>query len=160
MEYALIDALITKLHSNAAAKQFSEIYPDDPELKEIFYKMLKGTNLYTQELGIPPFAHFFSLEKSSKAIQINYTSKEILTSTFGQELTDQILAWEQEQHSSRFLSAKEFEQLTPTRYEDSSLLSTLGPFISYAKHSSKQKILYRQDPHTNIGIERPIHTAK
>lgn len=160
IEYSLIEAIATKLAKNPICKQLSELYPDDPLLKSFFYKMLKGTNYYSETEGIPPFAHFFSLDKSEKAIHINYSSKELLTTLFGEELFQEILNWEETQRPSRLLSAKEFEQLTSSKYQESRLVSALSPFISYSKHSVKQKQLTRRDSHTKLGIERAASLCK
>jgi hypothetical protein len=59
LEYQLLDALIQKKSPDS----FTDLFPEAPGLREIFYKMLKGTNFYSlrPKKGYPPLTDFLTL---------------------------------------------------------------------------------------------------
>src|SRR5580700_8215354 len=54
IEYRLLEAILTKARQCSEAKELSELSPDDPVLRKLYYKLLKGTNQYSQKGSIPP----------------------------------------------------------------------------------------------------------
>lgn len=153
VEYLLIDAIISKTLQLPAAHQLSQLYLDDPLLKTLYYKMVKGTNQYSTTTGIPPLSHFISLEKSSKAIHINYASKRLIEVLFGEEVYQKIISFKREKNTAH-LMAQDLQTLLSNDSKQSSLLTTIEPFLSYSKQRSTIKTLVRRDKHTKIGIER------
>lgn len=85
--------LAQKILNEMIAKKkedFTELFPDNPLLSEIYYKMLKGSNT-----GYPPLREYFKNEKTDKApIQWAYASTPVLQAILGEEATKRILAAE------------------------------------------------------------------
>lgn len=160
IEYRLVDALIKKMQKFPSAAQLSYLYPDDPELQKIFYKMLKGTNRYTDEAGIPPLSHFLSLENGDKAAHLGYASLPVLKALFGMQIASEILRIEEENRNSSqkqyALSKEELESLCLKDPIRSSLLTALQPYINYSKQVAKKKSLAKRDQRTGIGIEKEL----
>ncbi|MEN9343700.1 MAG: hypothetical protein RLZZ453_487 [Chlamydiota bacterium] len=160
LEFIFASYLIKKTEELPHAKRFTDLYPTDPVLKQIFYQMAKGTNYYSKAEGIPPLAHFFSLEKADKALFIAYTSERILEAFFTEEIKNAILLLEktksEETKKSYSLSKQEFQALINKDASKSAQFLPLESFISYTKHSSKKKALYKTDKTTKIGIEKEI----
>ena len=72
-----------------------ELYPGDPVLDAVYYKMLKGTNT-----GYPALEEYFKIDPRSKKIKFRYASPEMLKAVLGHDLADKILQqekskWEQ-----------------------------------------------------------------
>ena len=81
----ILDEMIAKKKDD-----FTQLFPDNPLLSEIYYKMLKGSNT-----GYPPLREYFKIEKTDKApIQWAYASTPVLQAILGEEATKRILAAE------------------------------------------------------------------
>jgi hypothetical protein len=93
------------------AEDFTQLYPKDEKLSEIYYKMLKGTNT-----GYPPLAEYFKIEKSNDPpIRWTYATTPILRAVLGDAATHQVLAaekasWE-ENHRTRVLPKETLREL-------------------------------------------------
>lgn len=159
-EYKLIEALVKKAQKFPSAKDLSYLHPDDSELQKIYYKMLKGTNLYTEEVGIPPLAHFISLEKTDKVIHLKWASPPILKALFTEPLAQHILQREAEhwktsqKHYS--LSKEDLATLFMQEPGQSAIFTALQPYLSDSLQSAKKKSLAKRDKKTDICIEKEL----
>ncbi len=84
IEYQILDALLNKaktLKSQGAdpvpgqakiTEDLSELGPDDPALRPIYYKLLKGTNQYSEKGGYPPLGDYFCIEQGKAADLIEF----------------------------------------------------------------------------------------
>jgi hypothetical protein len=68
------------------ATTFHELFPDDPALAKVYYKMVQGTNT-----GYPALEDYFKIDPGNKKIQFRYATAEVLKAVFGDELTHQII---------------------------------------------------------------------
>ena len=82
VEYKLLDEVLKKAQKFPETQNLAELYPEDPALRKIFYKMLKGTNQYSREKGIAPLGNFLFLGKEEKALFLSFSSPEILEALF------------------------------------------------------------------------------
>ncbi len=160
IEYKLIEALVKKAQKFPSAKELSYLYPEDPELQKIYYKIVKGTNSYTQEAGIPPLAHFLSLENSDKAAFLSLASPLVLKAFFGTEGAEKILSTEkihfETDQKYYFFSKEDLETLLMKEIGSSGVLSSIQPYLNYSKQNSKQKSIAKQDKLTGISIEKQL----
>lgn len=74
VEYRLLDALIMQARKYPEREDLAEVFPDDPVLRNIYYKMLKGTNQYSETEGIPPLGDFVAIQNDANAISIYFAS--------------------------------------------------------------------------------------
>lgn len=81
-------------------EDLSQLFSENQELANIYYKMLKGSNT-----GYPPLGEYFKIEKSDNApIRWCYATTPILRAVLGDEATNRILAaekaaWEENHHT-------------------------------------------------------------
>jgi hypothetical protein len=93
LEYQILDQIISQ---GAAAKEctsFADLFPKDPALANVFYKMLKGTGSYdlNSGKGYPPLENYFQLvEGNSKPINIHYAPTRLIRSLFGEQMAASI----------------------------------------------------------------------
>ncbi|MGE0197535.1 MAG: hypothetical protein AB7N99_01880 [Simkaniaceae bacterium] len=61
-----LESLIKTLKTQETLIPLHEVVFEDPQMQELFYKILRGTHTYDLEKkeGYPPFDHFFTFEKS------------------------------------------------------------------------------------------------
>jgi hypothetical protein len=157
VEYLLAEALVKKLYKSPNVQYLADLHPDDPELQLLYYKMLKGTNQYTETAGIPPLSHFFSLEPMNKALHLNLASPPILTALFGPKASQEILVQEREHwnktHKYYALIKKDLEGFLS---KEPGLLTAWDPYFSYSRPVAKKTRIARRDKRTGILIERGI----
>lgn len=73
------------------ATTFHELFPDDPTIGKIYYKMVQGTNT-----GYPSLEDYFKIDPGNKKIQFRYATAEVLEAILGEDLMHQVL---QKEHS-------------------------------------------------------------
>ncbi len=157
IEYKLIDELIKKAQKFPEAESLSELYPDDPSLKKLFYKMLKGTNNYSSARGITPLRSLLTLSKQEKAISPCFASPSLLEALFGEEIAAEILKLEcskWEESKNKYIASKEDIQNIIIKFpEKVALFTVLDPFLDYSKQLSPRDILGARDDITGIAVE-------
>ncbi len=160
LEYRLIRALCDKALKHPDTDNFSDLYPDDPSLHELYYKMLKGTNYYTKDKGIAPLAHFLSLEKNPKGAFLSFASSPVLKALFGEDVATEIVNKEKSQWAetgkNTCFTKQDLETLLLKDPKKASLLSTLDPYLNYSKQQVARTSLAKRDSQTNIGIEKQL----
>jgi len=156
LEYKLLDALLKKARQNPNVVDLSELYPDDPQLQRIYYKMLKGTNQYSREEGIPPLADFLSLKKGGKAVNLSFASPALLEALFGPKITTEILKKEEEKreelHKYYYFSKEDLQESLAKNPSTASLLNTLASHLDYSKNFVARERVGGRDNKTGIGV--------
>jgi hypothetical protein len=157
LEYRLIDEMVKKARKLVELKSFAEICPDDPALRKIYYKMLKGTNQYSRSEGIPPLSHFLSLSKAEKEVSLSFASPPILDALFGQEISSTILEVEREkwEQSNKyyFFSKEDLEALLLKSPTKAPFLALLEPHLDYSKQPAPRNQIAGRDKITGIAVE-------
>jgi hypothetical protein len=160
VEYLLLDAIVKKIRKYPDAELLSDLCPDDPRLKAIYYKMLKGTNQYSPEKGIPPFSDFFSMEKSGKSISLSFASPPLLEALFGQEIALEILSNERKNSESSnkyyYISKEDLQNLLFKNPSTASLLPAIEPYLDHSKQLKPRNSLHGRDQITGIGLEKSL----
>lgn len=112
----LLDALFAKAKT-LKDPNFNELMPEDPLLREKYYKMLKGTNQYDieQKKGIPPLTDFLMLCKTKEACCYLCSAHFfVLQAIFGETFAHTIIAGEKqkwENGETKLFNKKELEAL-------------------------------------------------
>lgn len=91
-EKKLLDNILTAFESQIEKKQelnFETLTLKDGSLKNIYYKIIKGTKFYDFEnkIGCPSLLDFVKIENLKEQIPIKDASKELLTSIFNKEIS-------------------------------------------------------------------------
>ncbi len=160
LEYHLIEEIVKNAKKMPNSENLAELYPEDPHLQKIYYKMLKGTNNYTQDVGIPPLEHFVSLEKSEKAVVLGFASPLLLEALFGKEVASEILNLERKKWSESnnyyYFSKEDFQLVFNKSPNKASLLTVLDSFLDYSKQFETRSQIGGRDRITGIGVEKEI----
>lgn len=160
VEYLLVESMIQTLKTTPSVHHLSDLWPRESSLHTLYYHMLRGTNRYSKQEGIPPLHHFLSLDKSDKGFHVNLASEAVLKACVGSVVQQEILKQEQQQSESTqkqySFSKQEFQKLSLLHPKEQMALEKIEPFISYAKRSGKKESLLRRDAKTKIGIEKEL----
>jgi hypothetical protein len=161
IEYRLIEAMIKK------ARQFPDIdhpieqlYPDDPALAKVFYKMLKGTNRYDRNQGIPPLENFILLNKEKTCVSLSFASSILLEALFSDEIATQILQEEKQKYEETnkyyYFSKEDLQATLMKNPSRASSFSSLESYLNYSKQSPPRTMIAGRDSKTGIGIQKPL----
>lgn len=158
-EYQLLEAIVKKLQKFPDADSFAELCPDDPKLKTLYYKMLKGTNQYSPgKNGIPPLADFFSLKKNTKAVNLNFASPSLLEALFGDEVSEEILKMERLKWAGTakyyYVSKSDLQTILSKNPTTAFLLPALTPHLSDSKKFTSRNRIVGKDESTGISVRK------
>jgi hypothetical protein len=161
IEYRLLDAIIIKARKHPEAEDLSELFPDDPELRSIYYKMLKGTNQYNEKKGIPSFGDFASLRKKTPALFFCFASPPLLEALFNHEIATHILQEEQkkreESNTYHYFPKEDLQILLMKNPTLSSRYSTLEPYIDHTQQMEPRREIGGIDRTTGLSVKKPLH---
>lgn len=161
LEYRILDALIEQGMQIPENTSLAQLFPDDPLLKDVFYKMLKGTNTYqlSAHKGIAPFSDFFLIDPAatSKPIHFSFASKELLIAVLGKKNTISVMEeekkkWEEEQ-KIHTLSKPELETVL---MNNRSNLSDFEDLFDFAKVAKGSKYITSEDKTTGINLKKKL----
>lgn len=157
LEYLLIDEMLKKASKLSETPNLFEFYPDDPKLSQLYYKMLKGTNQYSEKGGIAPLSDFLRFDKDAKAVNLSFAAPEILEALFDQETANEILKKERKEWESSnkyyVFSKEDLQTLLMQDPSKSSKLSILDSHLDYAKNFVPRECIGGRDLYTGIGVE-------
>jgi hypothetical protein len=160
LEYRLIEEMLKKAQKLPESENLIDLHPEDPALKRIYYKMLKGTNQYTRKEGIPPLESYLGINKSDKAVSLSFAAPVLLEAFFGAEISSEILKMERQklEESNKYYYFSK-EDLTTTLMKNpakSLLLSALEPYLDYSKEATEKKQIGGKDKLTGIAVKKDI----
>jgi hypothetical protein len=159
VEYLILDTLLKKARANPD-EEWITFSPEDPLLAKLFYKMLKGTNQYDADQGIPPLRDFFRLNEDQFAVCCNFASTTLLKAMFGPTITTAILTEEahksKEQDKRVLFSKEEFAAVVLKHPKYASLFSTLNPYLNFSKRPKKKQRIGEKDSLTGITIQKSL----
>jgi hypothetical protein len=160
VEYRLLDALIMQARKHPESEDLAEVFPDDPVLRNIYYKMLKGTNRYSQTEGIPPLGDFVTIQNDANAISFYFASPLLLEALFGKEIALNVMQEEFEKWESsgkyHFYSKEDLQALLMKNPVLASKYSTLEPFFDFAKQFKPRTEMGGTDPKTGLSVKKNI----
>lgn len=159
-QYQLLDSLIEKGRAKETLV-FSDLFPDLPKQRDLFYKMLKGTNYYDLESGYPPFSDYFTLNKKKSAINFPFASTLLLECLFGKETCKMITTEEKKKwmQDGKLHSLKENE-LTTLLSKNPKLsmqLSQMKEFLDFSTKRQTAENRYK-DTKTSISVRKLTRT--
>jgi hypothetical protein len=155
LEYRLLDEMIDK---GKSANTITDLCPDNPLLRTVFYKMLKGTNQYDLKAakGYPPLADFISIEREKKPISFCFASRPVLEACFGDGLTLEILntekkKWEKD-HIHHTVTQKELRELLMHHPKLQFQFDLFLDLLSFSNRSGKRSSTVGTDPTTGLNV--------
>jgi hypothetical protein len=125
-------------------ESLSDLFPLDPLLQPIFYKLLKGSNSYNlkKKEGYPPLEDFFSFEpKNKKTLCLCYASYPALKAFLGEDLAQEIVSLEKKKWGK---TKKGYPTITEKELVD--LVSFKGPDISLSELQSQTYFVHKFAP--------------
>ena len=142
-------------------KTLSDLYPDAPHLKSIFYKMLKGTNQYqvASKRGIAPMEDFFILDKTP-AIHFHNASPSLLEVLFGEKMALKILSEEKKKYETKgkkiSLTKEELTTLLANDPVRTSLILELDQHLDFSVKNPKRILLSQKDKASVLVVKKEI----
>jgi hypothetical protein len=158
LAYRMVDAWIEKGHGKKECA-WVDLFPDDPPLREIFYKMLKGTNHYDRSshplVGYPPLEDFFHLNHDkNKAVCFPFASEPILSAFFEEKVVLAILDKEtlkaQKDRKKYFLDQTELQVLLKDKSPQ------ITELFNWDTRRSPNEYIKEIDPKTQITCRKKI----
>ena len=160
IEYRLLNAMLKKGRNNPGVENLTDLFPEDPSLKKIYYKILKGTNHYASDAGIAPLHHFLSLQKADTAVNLCYASEPVLASIFGPKMAQQVLDLEeahwQETKKYAFVTKDELQNMLMQIPTLASKYTPLETYVDFSKIRSPNRQIAGRDKDTGIAVERTL----
>ncbi len=157
LHLTLLDSFIATGRANKKAVHIKDFFPEDPDLRPIFYKMAKGTRL-----GYPSLEEFFTFDQNPgrKPISFSYASIPLLKILFGDEATKKILEREHE----KWLEDGEYHRLHENEVKEILEKSSKKPFeyykiqelIDFSIKAPPKKHLVGEDKTTRIMVSKEI----
>lgn len=137
----LLDALLTKAKT-LNEPILSELMPEDPLLRESYYKLIQGTNQYDikQKKGIPPLADFFMIYKHGACCYLCSAHFFVLQAIFGEEFAHTIIAGEKkkwEGEKTKLFNKQELESLIKQSPTEAALYQTIKKYCRAQLHPKK-----------------------
>ncbi len=159
IEYRILDAMLTKARKNPELENLADIHLDDPEIKKIYYKMLKGTNQYeVGKAGIPPLGDFLAIGKENIAISFSFASAALLEAVLGKEITTHIFLEEEKKRTELnkhcYFSKEQLQALVTKNPAQFSNFSSIEPYIDYSKQFKSRKERGGKDEKTGLAIKK------
>lgn len=141
----LLNALIEK-----KGERFIDLFPSDPKLSKIYYKMLKGTNT-----GYPSLEEYFTLTSigNQPPVRFRYASALLLEAVLGKRAAEEMMKEEKEPGHSGVLTQ---EELRSFLQKHSTLHFSTNEIFSLLSFDPKDKGDPHAfcDPQTQIRVER------
>jgi hypothetical protein len=158
--YRLIDEMIKKARKLGKVDNISELSPDDPLLRRTYYKMLRGTNQYDHNQGIPPLGHFFCMHQGKEAIALSFASPPLLEALLGHEIALEILRLEQEKggrgNDSPSISKEELQSLCLKSPNKIFIIQSLNDYLNDSKNFNPREYVGGRDRITGISVEKRL----
>jgi hypothetical protein len=149
----LVKSLIEKGRGKETLEALTDLYPKDPFLQNLFYKMLKSAT---------PLSDYITLieKKERKPVCFKYAPTDLLTALFNEKITEAILKKEEENYfahekGSPILQAHELKEIL-SRSSFAGQIETLIPLIEFGSPKNSKKTLRRSDVKTGITLSYTI----
>jgi hypothetical protein len=163
IEYRLLDAILAKAKKFAESTDLAEFSPDDPALRSIYYKMLKGTNQYILKGTIPPLEDVVTLRKGAAAIHFSFASPVILKALFGDKIAKEITDEEQkkwkETNKYYFFSKDELQAVLMKNPILASKYNQLELFVDYSKEMPEKKEVGGYDKVSGLSMKKSLNLS-
>ncbi len=160
VEYQLLEAVLAKARKNPEAKDLSELCPDDLALHSLYYKLLKGTNQYSQKDSIPPLGDYVALRKEPAAVFFSFASPVLLEALFNHEIAKYILEEEhkkcEQSNKYYYFSKEDLQSLLMKNPSLASKYGSLEPYLDYSKQIKARNEIGGVDPNTGLSIKKLI----
>lgn len=157
IEYRLMDVILKKARQISDVESLSELYPDDPMLKRIYYKLLRGTNQYSRTEGIAPLSDFVKFDTEAKAASLAFASPVLLEALFDADAAVKIVEEERKQWDETqkyyFFSKEDLQKLLMLDPVKAGKFTVLDTHLDYSKNMIARERLGGRDKKTGIGVQ-------
>ncbi len=156
LQYQILDAMIAKGFEKKEIATLSDLFPEDPLKKALFYKMIKGT-----QKSYPALGSYITLQKSNKSPLIYFHSATlpVLAAFFGEKTAQQILDKEasvsEKENKTRTLNKAELQTLAMEKK-----FSYPESLVSFSKKREIRETIHAQDSETGIQKKLPISSQQ
>ncbi len=157
----LAQTLLDSFKKKDLAEKMSDLFPEDPFLQVIFYKMLKGSGCYeiASKQGYPPLEEFFRLEKENTyTLSLSYASFPALEALLGEDLTLKVLQTEKEKWEKKggyySITKQEFTDLTSYLGSGIPIQEWEALLLGGYKKAKLEKITHKE--RKRVSLEIPI----
>ncbi|MBI3236706.1 MAG: hypothetical protein HYZ48_03265 [Chlamydiales bacterium] len=161
----ILDEMIRKGKLLGKERELFDLFPEDRSLKEVYYKMLKGTNQYEVEekkQGLPPLSDFFKIGAGSQSSPIHFcfASKPLLRAAVGKDLAEKIIEQEKkrsaEEERRYFFSKEDLQAMLMQDPQHAKLCSELEPHCSFSSKIPRKEKIAGKEKQTGLVITRPL----
>lgn len=157
LEYALLDNMIKIAQENKKAQQIKDLFPQDPTLRSIFYKMAKGTRS-----NYPALGEYILIDRNlqKKAINFSFASIPLLIATFGEKACESILVserekWEKDNTQHR-LSEQELTEILQDIKKKPFDYIKVKELLDFSRKAAPRKSITAIDKNTQIIIHKKV----
>lgn len=157
LEYVLIDTLIETGRANKSSTHFKDLFPEDPVLRRIYYKMAKGTHG-----SYPPLGEFLALDRNAERRPVNFSfaSIPLLKALFGEAATKNILdeehqKWLKDGDQHR-LAEEELTEILNTSERKPFDYHKIKDFLDFSRKAAPKKNLTGYDKTTKIIVTKEL----
>lgn len=156
LEYTLAQSLLLNAEQSPKETDLAALYPQDPDLQMLYYKMLRGTEVYDLEKqqGVPPLSHFLSLEPATKVAFFSFASRPVLSALWGEQTAAAICLLEQERSYARPCDKEELVSVLLKHAPAGRLV--IEPHLNYSKQYGARHSIARRHALTGIQIEKVL----
>lgn len=154
LEISILKAMIAKGKKLEEVSSLVALFPDDDKLREIFYKMMKGSGSAT---GYPPLGDFLRVDPGKKFLSFPFASIDLLKICFGEEVANAIIEeerklWE-EKHYHRTVKQGDLGPLLLDASGGKLALKDFPP-MDFRKKIPKKEIATATNETTGIVVKR------
>ncbi len=154
LENVLIEAMMQSSKDPAA---LSDLYPTDPLLRSLYYKMLLGSGGYDPKTkqGYPALHDYFVIDfAKQKEIHFAFAAKPLLQCVLGNDLAEEIISLEKKKFDKedkiKTVTKEELQSLLLTQGKQPALWNTVEMLCDfYTKKSHLDRLTY-QDPLSKV----------
>jgi hypothetical protein len=156
LEYRLLDAMLAR----GKGTSLSAIFPVDPQLNTLYYKMLKGTPHFELQIaGYPPLGDYLYIGAGKKKeIYFCFASLPLLQALLGEPIAEEICAeekklWE-EKGKALYLGKGELWTVISKKQHTPMDLGALEELLSFEKKPDTLKTLQGVDQQSKVLLRR------
>lgn len=159
LEYQVLDLFIKRAKEDKELSSFTELCSSDHPLRDVLYKMAKGTNQYQigTSRGYPPLEDFLIFDRDPKRKPINFcfASKPLLIAAFGEGLTETFMEQEKKKweidHKHHTVKKLELEQLfLKEGNSEGRAITDYYPLMGFSHTAARSQTTIAKDKKTGI----------
>lgn len=158
VEYQITDFLLEQKDSLKKEEDLTSIMPKNPELAEIYYRMLRGTSHYSPSEGFPPLLDYLSMQEQALPISLPLASPPLLEALFGKKIKNKILSEEEkrwkEGEKKIYISKDQVREWLSKDSRRPFFFSEIEAYLDTSARLTKKEALIGQDSKTGLVVRK------